>query len=100
MSSYIDNRDWSINTYNFTEGRFRQFSTAAKSGNSSAGRYGSFSRGDCRSRRDGAKSNRATIAIANEPPYIQINPDGTPGGWGTEMDAAILGAVGAANFSG
>jgi len=39
---------------------------------------------------DEVKAKGVTIAIANEPPYMQMNPDGKPGGWGQEMDAAIL----------
>lgn len=49
---------------------------------------------------DYAKENGVTIAVANEPPYMQMNPDGTPGGWGPEMDAAILKEVGVTKFSG
>ncbi|RVI61358.1 ectoine/hydroxyectoine ABC transporter substrate-binding protein EhuB [Sinorhizobium meliloti] len=49
---------------------------------------------------DDAKENGVTIAVANEPPYMQINPDGTPGGWGPEMDAAVLKEAGVAKFSG
>ncbi|MGR9258554.1 ectoine/hydroxyectoine ABC transporter substrate-binding protein EhuB [Rhizobium leguminosarum] len=47
-----------------------------------------------------AKENGVTIAVANEPPYMQMNPDGTPGGWGPEMDAAVLKEAGITKFSG
>ncbi|MER9664766.1 ectoine/hydroxyectoine ABC transporter substrate-binding protein EhuB [Mesorhizobium sp. M0159] len=49
---------------------------------------------------DEARENGVTIAIANEPPFMLMNPDGTPGGWGPEMDAAILDEVGITKFSG
>lgn len=49
---------------------------------------------------DDAKANGVTIAVANEPPYMQVNPDGTPGGWGPEMDAAVLKEAGVTKFSG
>ncbi|APO70389.1 ectoine/hydroxyectoine ABC transporter substrate-binding protein EhuB 2 (plasmid) [Rhizobium gallicum] len=47
-----------------------------------------------------AKATGVTIAIANEPPTMQMNPDGTPGGWGPDLDAAILGELGVTEFSG
>jgi polar amino acid transport system substrate-binding protein len=47
-----------------------------------------------------AKENGVTIAIANEPPSMQMNPDGTPGGWGPEMDAAVLKEAGVTKFAG
>ena len=31
---------------------------------------------------------------------MQMNPDGKPGGWGQEMDAAILREAGVTTFSG
>lgn len=49
---------------------------------------------------DQATENGVTIAVANEPPYMQMNPDGTLGGWGPEMDAAILKEAGVTKFSG
>ncbi|MER9664714.1 transporter substrate-binding domain-containing protein [Mesorhizobium sp. M0159] len=47
-----------------------------------------------------AKGNGVTIAISNDPPFMKMNPDGTPGGWGPEMDAAILKEMGITKFSG
>ncbi|MGZ2386067.1 ectoine/hydroxyectoine ABC transporter substrate-binding protein EhuB [Rhizobium brockwellii] len=49
---------------------------------------------------DYVKENGVTIAVANEPPYMQMNPDGTPGGLGPEMDAAVLREAGVTKFSG
>lgn len=49
---------------------------------------------------DEAKANGVTIAIANEPPYMKMNPDGSPGGWGPELDAAILKEAGVTTFAG
>ncbi|MCK1456772.1 ectoine/hydroxyectoine ABC transporter substrate-binding protein EhuB [Bradyrhizobium sp. 35] len=49
---------------------------------------------------DEARSGGVTIAIANEPPWMQLNPDGTPAGLGPERDEAILREVGITKFTG
>lgn len=45
------------------------------------------------------KSVGAVIAIANEPPWTQLAPDGSPAGIGPELDKAILSEVGVTKFS-
>ncbi|WP_179298238.1 ectoine/hydroxyectoine ABC transporter substrate-binding protein EhuB [Mesorhizobium carmichaelinearum] len=49
---------------------------------------------------DEAKANGVTIAIANDPPLMTMNADGSPGGLGPEMDAAILAEAGITKYSG
>ncbi|ESX14981.1 ectoine/hydroxyectoine ABC transporter substrate-binding protein EhuB [Mesorhizobium sp. LSJC264A00] len=49
---------------------------------------------------DEVKANGATIAIANDPPLMTMNADGSPGGLGPEMDAAILAEAGITKYSG
>ncbi|MER9338336.1 ectoine/hydroxyectoine ABC transporter substrate-binding protein EhuB [Mesorhizobium sp. M0293] len=46
-----------------------------------------------------AKADGITIAIANEPPIMKMNPDGSPGGLGPELDAAVFNEVGITKFS-
>ncbi|RWB58755.1 MAG: transporter substrate-binding domain-containing protein [Mesorhizobium sp.] len=48
---------------------------------------------------DEAKTNGVTIAIANDPPLMTMNADGSPGGLGPEMDAAILAEAGITKYS-
>lgn len=47
-----------------------------------------------------AKSDGVTIAIANEPPWMKLEPDGSPAGLGPERDEAILKEVGVTKFTG
>ncbi|MCK1692458.1 ectoine/hydroxyectoine ABC transporter substrate-binding protein EhuB [Bradyrhizobium sp. 144] len=47
-----------------------------------------------------ARSNGVTIAIANEPPWMFLEPDGSPAGLGPERDMAILREVGITKFNG
>ncbi|MGX5845105.1 ectoine/hydroxyectoine ABC transporter substrate-binding protein EhuB [Mesorhizobium sp. ArgA1] len=49
---------------------------------------------------DEAKASGVTVALANEPPFMTMNADGSPGGMGPEMDAAILEEAGITKFSG
>lgn len=49
---------------------------------------------------DEAKSDGVIIAIANEPPWMKLDPDGAPAGLGPERDKAILQEVGVTNFTG
>ncbi|WP_143274144.1 ectoine/hydroxyectoine ABC transporter substrate-binding protein EhuB [Bradyrhizobium canariense] len=49
---------------------------------------------------DEAKLGGVIIAIANEPPWMKLDPDGTPSGLGPERDQAILQEVGVTKFTG
>ncbi|MHB0791025.1 ectoine/hydroxyectoine ABC transporter substrate-binding protein EhuB [Bradyrhizobium sp. 5.13L] len=49
---------------------------------------------------DEAKSGGVIIAIANEPPWMKLDPDGSPAGLGPERDEAILQEVGVTKFTG
>ena len=45
------------------------------------------------------KSEGATIAIANEPPFMLMGADGSPTGAGPDVDMAVLGEAGITKFS-
>lgn len=47
-----------------------------------------------------AKASGIVIGIANDPPFMQIDENGSPGGSGPEMDKAILAAIGITQVTG
>ncbi|WP_225185145.1 ectoine/hydroxyectoine ABC transporter substrate-binding protein EhuB [Bradyrhizobium sp. NBAIM01] len=49
---------------------------------------------------DEAQTNGVIIAIANEPPWMKLESDGSPAGLGPERDKAILQEVGVTKFTG